>query len=400
MMAIAAVGWLGLASASDVTIELTDGGADVGALLRLPMPAEILKAKAGQVVELTDEKGVAVQAQVECAGTEGNGLELVLVRPAGLGKRLKVGNVSSPNLDGLYTVTKEGDQTVALCAGQKLMAVYRLGVRTLAGHPEHNRANFFYPLLTPAGAIVNDDAPADHLHHRGLFLAFTELTWAGDGKQLKGNFWHKDANAVIAPGQLHYARGGPVCATLAASHDFMIGGQTVVVQDVIARAARVSDRVHVLDVEYRITPKNGDVVLGENFYSCLQLRGAANFNRPDLVFSYSDGIPHRDVDKRKEQPPEDPPFERWLDETGLLNGSPVGTAIAVHPSVPKSRLCYSRGVKGLNLDFLYNGPMLVKAGETVRARYQVYLHDGTAADARIGDLAGWFNPGIEANWKK
>src|SRR5687768_13758723 len=33
---------------------------------------------------------------------------------------------------------------------------------------------FFHPLHTPAGRVVTDLAPADHPHHRGVFLAFVE----------------------------------------------------------------------------------------------------------------------------------------------------------------------------------------------------------------------------------
>jgi hypothetical protein len=394
--------WLAAAGTQAATIELSDAGADVGALLRIPAPAGTPAAQPGQAVVLTDENGREVLAQVEPAGLGGDQLELVLVRPAGLGKKLHVGKVVSPQAANLrYAVSRQGDRTATLAVGGDPMAVYYTGVRVKPGQPEQNRANFFHPLVTPSGVTVTDDSPPDHLHHRGLFLAFTEVTWTGGGKQLKGNFWHGDPNAKIAPGKVLYARGGPVCAAMAVSHAFTIGTQAVLQQDVIARSARVSDRVNVLDVEYRITPLEGDVVLGPNFYSCLQLRGAAAFNRPDLVFSYDDGKPHRDVDHRNDPPKEEPPASsRWIDETGLVHGKPVGATVAIHSSTPKSRLCYSRGVKGLNLDFLYDAPISVKAGQTLRARYQVYIHDGTVAEAKIGDIARWFTPGVAAKWSE
>jgi hypothetical protein len=393
--------WLGAAGAQAATIELSGDGPDVGALLRIPVPAGALAVKPNHCVVLTDERGRTAQAQVEPAGLGGDQLELVLARPAGLGKTLRVKPIVflsfSPELIP-YAVSREDDRTVTLSSLGKPMAVYHSGVRELPGKPEYNKANFFHPLVTPSGVTVTDDAPPDHLHHRGLFLAFTEVTWTGSGKQLKGNFWHGDPNAKILPGKVHYAHGGPVCAAMAVSHDFTIGAQAVLEQDVIARSARVSDRVNVLDVEYRITALEGDVVLGPNFYSCLQLRGAAAFDRPDLVFSYDDGKPHRDVDHRNDPPPEEPPVSRWIDETGLVHAKPVGATVAIHPATAKSRLCYSRGVKGLNLDFLYDVPVSVKAGQTLRARYQVYIHDGAVADAKIGDIARWFNPGVGVKW--
>ena len=387
--------WFVAASAQAATIEFSGAGPDVGALVRIPAPAGMLAAQPGQVTLLTDEKGREVLAQVETAGLGGDQLELVLVRPLGLGKTLHVGKIVSPETAARYAVSREGEQTVTLSDDSKPMAVYRVGLRELPGQ---KRTNFFHPLFTPSGVTVSDDAPPDHLHHRGLFLAFTEVTWTGNGRQLKGNFWHGDSAARIAPGKVRYARGGPVCAAIGVSHDFIIGSQAVLEQDVIARSARVSQRVNVLDIEYRITALDGDVVLGPNFYSCLQLRGAAAFQRPELVFSYADGKPHRDVNLRDDPPREEPPLSEWIDETGLVHGKPAGATVAIHPSSPKSRMCYSRGVKGLNLDFLYDAPLSVKAGQTLRARYQVYLHDGTVADAKIGDIARWFNPGIGLKW--
>ena len=344
------------------TIELSGGGPDVAVMLRVPVPAGYLNARPGQVVALTDENGREMPAQVEPAGLDGDALELVFVRPEGMGKKLRVGD-ASPTSQGRYSAKKDGDRTVTLGVGDKTIAVYHVGVRTLPAHPEFNRPNFFHPLVTPSGVTVTDDAPADHLHHRGLFMAFTQLTWTRGDKKLEDNFWHKFEKASIAPGRLAYARGGPTCATLAVSHDYMIGDQVVLVQDVVARAAALSDRVNLLDVDYRITPKDGDVELGENFYSCLQLRGAADYNRPDLIYTYADGKPHRDVDKRKDAPPELPPFDRWFDQTGPIKDKSAGAAIAIHPETPKSRLCYAQGVKGLNVDFLFDGPMKVPRRE-------------------------------------
>jgi hypothetical protein len=406
MLMSLAVFCFAVSSLSAATIELNGGGGDVPALLRIAVPAKMLEARPGQVVTLTDEKGREVQAQVELAGLGGEQIELVLVRPAGLGRTLKVGAAAAPQGDSQYATAKEGDRKLVIyqllkstptVAAYSPMAAYHIGVREMPAHPEYNRANFFHPLFTPAGVIVTDDAPPDHLHHRGLFMSFTEVTWRGGGKRLSGNFWHA-AGATIEPGKLYYDHGGAVAATMAASHDFRIGKQTVLVQDVIARAARLSERVNALDVEYRLTAKDGDVVLGPNFYSCLQLRGAAKFNRPEMTFNYTDGKQHRDVNLRDDPPREEPPFESWIDETGLVDGRPAGAAVVVHPSTPKSRMCYSRQVKGLNLDFLYDGPLKIKAGETIVAHYQVYVHDGTVTEAKVGQIAEWFNPGVQVKW--
>src|SRR5687768_4807233 len=43
---------------------------------------------------------------------------------------------------------------------------------------------YFHPLTTPSGVVVTDVAPADHPHHRGVFLAWVEMHGKKDA-----DFW-------------------------------------------------------------------------------------------------------------------------------------------------------------------------------------------------------------------
>jgi hypothetical protein len=380
--------------ALSATLEIT-GGPDAPALLRIPAPASGVEAKPGQVVILTDENGKEIPAQAELAGLSGDKIELVLVRPAGMGKTLRV--VRTQDAASAAYSARSDDKTVALTAGQSLIARYQLGLRSLEGKPNYDCANFFYPLCTPAGVVVSDDAPSDHFHHRSLFMAFTNFAWQGKDKTLKTDFWHyfKDPKTQIRPGKLLYARGGAVCATLAATHEYVIDGQVTWVQDVIARAARLSDAVNVLDLEYHITANEGEVELGKNFYSSLQFRGAREYKNDELVFTYADGRKHIDVNTDANASP----FDRWFDMTGPIGGKMVGTTVAVAASTPKSRMCHARGVKGLNANFVLDGPVKLSPGQTLVCRYQIYMHDGPVDQARIAPIADWFNPGAQLAWK-
>src|SRR5687768_15444169 len=44
---------------------------------------------------------------------------------------------------------------------------------------------YFHPLKTPAGTILTDVGPADHRHHRGVFLGWVEMHGAG----VDADFW-------------------------------------------------------------------------------------------------------------------------------------------------------------------------------------------------------------------
>lgn len=57
-------------------------------------------------------------------------------------------------------------------------------------HGEYRRSNYFHPLWSPDGHIISEDFPEDHLHHRGIFWAWHQVTVggrdAGDLWELKG----------------------------------------------------------------------------------------------------------------------------------------------------------------------------------------------------------------------
>jgi hypothetical protein len=48
------------------------------------------------------------------------------------------------------------------------------------------RMNFIHPLVAPSGAILTEDAPIDHPHHRGLFWAWRRVILDG---QVIGDGW-------------------------------------------------------------------------------------------------------------------------------------------------------------------------------------------------------------------
>ncbi len=193
------------------------------------MPA----AELGQVLILTDERGNTIPAQVAPADVRGNERELVLLRPVGMGRRLRIGDPGQPDTGARYQARRdEAEGAVVLALDDSPIARYQSGIRELPDHPDYATTNFFHPLYTPAGIVVTDDAPADHLHHRGVFLAFVKVTWSDGGRQLEANFWHSEPGqeVQIAAGRLHHLDAGPVCAVMAASHDFLIDEQVVLTQ--------------------------------------------------------------------------------------------------------------------------------------------------------------------------
>lgn len=81
-----------------------------------------------------------------------------------------------------------GEGVVTFRLRSKPVATYRGGPGTLpAGVPEaYRRGGYLHPLVTPGGTIVSADYPKNHLHHHGVWTAWTHTRFAGRAP----DFWN------------------------------------------------------------------------------------------------------------------------------------------------------------------------------------------------------------------
>ena len=75
------------------------------------------------------------------------------------------------------------DQKFEAGINGRTMVTYQLKAPAGAGLPVES-GGFFHPVTTPSGVVVTDLAPADHRHHRGVFLAWVEMHGRKDA-----DFW-------------------------------------------------------------------------------------------------------------------------------------------------------------------------------------------------------------------
>lgn len=79
---------------------------------------------------------------------------------------------------------QKSDDGVLFTDGTKKVAFYQKEA------PESNRnkghSNYFHPVYLPDGTVVTEDAPEDHIHHRGIYWAWHQILM--NGKQL-GDQW-------------------------------------------------------------------------------------------------------------------------------------------------------------------------------------------------------------------
>jgi len=79
---------------------------------------------------------------------------------------------------------KRTDDGILLTEGNKKIAFYKK--EAAAMNLDKGRSNYFHPVYLPDGTVITEDAPADHIHHRGIFWAWHQILI--DGKPV-GDQW-------------------------------------------------------------------------------------------------------------------------------------------------------------------------------------------------------------------
>jgi len=74
----------------------------------------------------------------------------------------------------------EAEGQLNLTENGKPVLTYQKGMKLANGAPEmKRRAGYVHPLYAPNGAVVTDDFPRDHWHHRGVFWAWQAVRYQG-----------------------------------------------------------------------------------------------------------------------------------------------------------------------------------------------------------------------------
>ncbi|MEL7588983.1 MAG: DUF6807 family protein [Prolixibacteraceae bacterium] len=89
-------------------------------------------------------------------------------------------------LNGLHAQinVRKGEGGLWIFDGKNKVAFYQK--EEISMNLESGRANFLHPVYLPDGTVVTENAPADHVHHRGVFWAWHQILI--DGKSM-GDSW-------------------------------------------------------------------------------------------------------------------------------------------------------------------------------------------------------------------
>ncbi|WP_168221578.1 DUF6807 family protein [Aquisphaera giovannonii] len=260
------------------------------------------------------------------------------------------------------------DGALGLWEGDRPVLVYNHRARAAGGQPLNpSRSAYVHPIYGLDGEVLTDDAPADHLHHRGLFWAWPHVTVGGEQVDmwiLKG----------IEPrfGRWLFKEAGKDrdVARLGVENGWFMGDRKVLDERLILEVHRATREGRAIDVDLTWTPTDRPVTLG----------GAEGKSYGGLTLRYAPG--EKTAITAPSGPAKDDLYMTplpWADLTRTRPGRAErsGATIFVHPShpgFPPTWLTRHYGV--LCVGWPGVKPATIQPGEPIHGRYRVWIHKG------------------------
>jgi acetyl esterase len=275
---------------------------------------------------------------------------------------------------------------VELSEGDKKVFFYQRAAKSQAG--KYPRANYLHPLYDLDGAVITDDFPKDHPHHRGIFWTWHNFQLndqpIGDPWTCTDIVWdvvnlaevdEKNRNTITLMADVIWK--SPLKKD---ADDRLV---PLLKETTLIRVHKATKDARKIDFEIRLRALVDGLKLGgskdDKGYSGFSTR----IKLPqDLQFAGRDGA----VEPNRLAVAGGP----WMDFSGSLNdtGKPTGLAILQHPTLPNfpQKWILRRKTSMQNPQWPGNKPVVVPTDKPIILRHRLVLHRGNADNAKIDQL--------------
>lgn len=231
--------------------------------------------------------------------------------------------------------------------------------------------SFFHPVRTPNGHTLSIAEPYDHVWHRGLWFTFKFVN--GD------NFWeeHEPFGVQAVRGVPTITHDDPESLTISMALAWMPpDGDHAVLSERRTVTYRPGVDADTYDWSTIITPNRGVEIDRTPYttwggYGGLSFRGSRHWHVDRYLLP--DGAVERLAPGT---------WAPWCDLSGRIDGGPGltgGLAMLDHPGNPRYPTPWYAGSGAgtfINAALVFHEPMTLTAGEDLRLRYRVIVHDG------------------------
>ncbi len=245
----------------------------------------------------------------------------------------------------------------------------------------YHRSGYLHPVYTPTGRMVTDDYPPNHIHHHGIWSAWTRTAFMGRNP----DFWNMGSRTgTVEHVAVDSLWEGPVHGGLKARHvqvDLTGEGPIAALDELWQVRVYNAPGVHLFDLAVRQeTASDSMLHLLEHRYGGVGLRGARAWNGPDSAeFLTSEGLTRMDAHATR---------ARWCHIGGLVDGEKVGITVLGHPDnheAPQPMRIHP-DEPFFNYAPSQAGDFAVRPGEAYQMRYRYVVYDGDPDAALLDAL--------------
>lgn len=208
------------------------------------------------------------------------------------------------------------------------------------------------------------------------------------GNVLVGDYWGWGRYAlmngrVIRNRDVQLVRADRAAAELDIQNEWMVHDQALM-REALTAGVHAVPGAYVLDLTYRFTPINVDVVLPEWSFGGFCVSGRSD---AESAFYFS---PEGKVDLGNPSMVDGNtswPDQPWYARTHLLNGKTAGYAVVNHAANPKTRWWNPPSTGNVQPSIVTYGEFTIPNGTTLTLKYRVVAYDGQFGAERLHPLA-------------
>lgn len=260
---------------------------------------------------------------------------------------------------------------------------------------------FLYPVIGPKGAAVTRNFPTvpnvpgetnDHKHHRSIWVAFGDVNGADDWSEEEGC-------ASILHRQFLEKTSGPVFARIRALNYWVANdGGKLLEEERRITVYNLTNTSRILDIDVIFYASEGDVRFGdtkEGGIVAVRVATSMDGNKGGLITNSFGGLTEAETWGKP---------AHWCDYSGPVDNNIVGIAIFDNPCNfrhPTPWHVRDYGLFAANPFALAaysgnparDGSYILPHGETLWFAYRIYIHEGSAETALVGQhYYGYINP--------
>lgn len=283
----------------------------------------------------------------------------------------------APSAHPRVQVVDDGKGLTISVAGKKVLRYNHAVIEQ--SDPVFSRSGYIHPVWTPSGKVITNDSPPNHLHHHGIWSAWTSSEFEGR----KSNFWEsKEKQGRIECVKVEETISGPVFGGFRARHRFINlngpGGEKVALEEVWeVRVYALADRFVFDLVSTQTCATDQPLVIQEYRYGGIGFRGPADWEgKTGVGFLTSEGKGRVDGHATK---------AKWVLSSGKVGGAEASIGFLCHPSdfrFPQP-LRIHPDEPFFNWAVPQGGTFSIEPGKPYVARYRFIVADGAPSAAAL-----------------